>query len=279
MVADIKKQTKRNNLLIPHERRNLIEHDVAKDQLRDKSVIICPDTNVLIRMIKIEKYDKRNEGNANYLKQLEHCLFDIDKWFSQIKVCKKLFSMNEIGWVISQQVLEEISNSRDGFFNLENYRNNLKSAEKSSPPELQKIIHSAVKKFDKLIKEATEARRQIIDDLIFLQGTSDHVSAAWELVRDGDFPNDKKNSKTQDKQQMKDSVILCHLLDFHINIKKPLFFWTFDMFGRGQGEKPASQFFIKTRKDSISIIYDIRDALSKIKEIQKSKISLNLSGA
>lgn len=257
------------DMLIPPERRQLVNHNDAKVHLQDKFVLICPDTNVLKRMVALGKYHTAND-TSNYLKKLEHCLSNIEQWLSQMEACEKLFNMTEVGWIIPQQVLREVHNHLDKFPDLENYKNNFVNAEKSPHPPLQKAICSMIEKIDELIGKVIKIRACIVSDFIVLKEEPKHVSEAWKLVYDNKRPNARKD------QQMKDSVILCHLLDFHKIVGKPLFFWTFDSFNDIENRGLSS--FPGNLLDNIVVARDIREALSNI-EHKVKRISLKKLGS
>lgn len=256
-------------LLIPKEQRRLVNYDDAKDLLRDKFALICPDANVLRYMVALGKYHVANDS-SNHLKRLSHCLSNIEQWLSQIETCEKLININEVGWIIPEQILREVDKCRNKISNLKNYKNNLKNAEKSPHPELQKATCDMIEKFDKLIKKATEIRTHIVKNLLILEEKSKHVNSAWELLYNGHFPN-------IEAQQMKDSVILCHLLDFRTYMKKPLFFWTFDRFNSPENSKLFS-FPSNLSEYTIDVSHDIRHALPNIeKEVHANKKSFEES--
>ena len=79
-------------------------------------------------------------------------------------------------------------------------------------------------------------------------------------------------------QQMKDSVILCHLFDFGVRVKKPLFFWTYDKFDRHLGQRPFFLFPDNKRGYNINVFHDIGHTLPSIeKEVRSSKKLLETS--
>ena len=141
-------------------------------------------------------------------------------------------------------------------------------------------IFFKIRVFTGALKDTTKIRTRIVDNLAVLEEELRHVESAWQLVHKDAFPNNQKH-KSYKNQQMKDSVILCHLLDFHINIEKPLFFWTFDAFGYMPNEKPPSPFSNEMSPGyNIPIAYDINDILydaeHEIKADRKSKSVLGI---
>lgn len=277
-MGDARKQI--DDKLISPDRRWPRDYDYAKAKLRDKSVLICPDTNVLRRLVTFRKQDISNNDSFTHLKQLGYCLSNMHTWLLEIKTCKKLLNMNEVGWVIPHQIMREIGNYPNKFNELEDCRNSLKNAVKLLPRELQETASEVVKKIDELIKEAIKVRTHIVADLIILEEHLDHAGHAWQLVRDNEFPNEIEKIKGHDKQQMKDSIILCHLLDFHIKMGKPLIFWTFDTFGRPDEALAPSFFTRASSKYSIGIVYDVNKVLCGVEDkILTSKESKNMLGA
>ena len=146
-MIDARKQVR--DALIPLELRSPMSHDRVMDQLRDRSIIICPDANVLRRMMQIKKLD--NNDSFFHLKNFEYCLSNIDEWSLQIKACKKLLDMEEVGWVIPEQIVREINNYPAKLVELESCMNSLENTEESLHPKLQRIAFRMVKKIDKLI--------------------------------------------------------------------------------------------------------------------------------
>ena len=115
--------------------------------------------------------------------------------------------------------------------------------------------------FGKLKSDIDENRKEVITKGIVLkEKKTDYIYDAWELVHQNKFPNEKKN------QQMKDSIILSHLLRFaevflKIDIINNIYFVTFDRFSdsktRNFPEHSTSQGHSKAH-------IEIRNSISEI---------------
>lgn len=260
MVFDFKKQI--SDTLLQYKQMRSTDRDNAEAQFRDKSALICPDTNVLQHMVaratKKNFSDIPTDTPIYDFKQLEYWLSLIDKWSSQMGACKELLGMHEVGWIVPQQIHRERIDGPTEFDELKEIGNSLKDTKEPAHFELQSIIYNMIQKFDRLMEEITKNREGIEKNLTILEEKPEHIMKAWQLIYGGDFPNHRK-------QQMKDSVILSHLHDFQVSTEKPLFFWTFDKFDGSDG-LPFPY--------NIDIVRDISDVLPGIKKkIRDSKKS------
>ena len=186
------------------------------EKLKKYRIIICPDTSVLLHMVR------ESEGSAS-IKQL-------DEWLKQMNQCTSLFNTDDVGWVVPEQVTREFNKNSENVKNSKNGKNSEK--ERSPIPSLWKkliskenivsrkldMFHNGLR--DAVLELETLARqnqkRIIAKSLVLKEKNGDYrqgnfIHDAWYLVRGDEFPNQKE-------QQMKDSAILSHLLAFSIEM-------------------------------------------------------------
>lgn len=221
-----------------------VSHQDALEKLSSKSILICPDTCVLIRMIPDK--DPKLSGLA-YL----------DSSKAQMEKCNELLSRDEVGWIAPQQVSREFKDPKDDIAN--GLRDSLVSGDLGDDliGDMGYRLEESIKKVE---SQAKDNRERIIREAVVLDDKKEDVIwEAMDLVNRNEFPN-KPGS-----QQMKDSLILCHLHSF-VNFAFDndrgfsVYFWTFDKFGRKDTQKNRN-FPIASRADderSIGITRDIR---------------------
>ena len=223
-------------------------------------IIICPDACVLLQMVCT------SSGLSS--------IGQIDKWLKQMNQCKLLLSRDNIDWVIPEQVTRELDKNREHEFSVIKkfkddliFKDNFISKQKISNKKLNIInnrLSDAVSELEKLARQ--NQRRIIAGSLVLPEKNGDYrqgnfINEAWSFVHDDKFPNQKK-------QQMKDSVILSHLLtlsrenDGIVSSKFPIYFWTFDKFDNA----PNSRFPEEASREFIEIISDIEN-ISHLKTI------------
>ena len=218
-------------------------------------ITICPDACVLLQMV-------RTSSGLSSIRQL-------DKWLKQMNQCKALLNRDDIDWVIPEQVTREFKknkedenkkgkNKKGEFSSIRLFRKGLISTANISDKKLDIVnnrLSDAVLELETL---ARQNQKRIMDKSLVLSEKNedykqrDFIHDAWCLVYSDKFPN-------QEKQQMKDSVILSHLLalsrenDGIVSLKFPIYFWTFDKFD----DAPNSQFPEEASREFIKIISDI----------------------
>ena len=233
-------------------------------QLNRKSVIICPDTCVLLNFVKLEK---RSANNSSWIDRF-------DKWERQLTRCEALLSNKAVGWVIPEQIKREFEGNLDKKFQPFNGAeeevisgNDLNGSIATLNSELRGVL-------DGFKDRAKNCRNNIIKKAVLLkEEQNSFIHDAWSLVHSDEFPNKKGN------QQMKDSVILSHLCELyrfeeeisrnlndsqeqaetrnrlfqnHSGINSRIYFWTFDSFD-GQTNDESSRFFQKGTRNHIEI--------------------------
>ena len=212
-------------------------------------ITICPDACVLLQMVKA------SSGLSS--------IGQIDKWLRQMNQCKVLLSRDNVDWVIPEQVTRELDKNRKHEFSvIKKFKDDLTSKENIVNEKLDLAndeLSDAVSELEKLARQ--NQRRIIAGSLILPEKNGDYrqgnfINEAWSFVHDDKFPN-------QEKQQMKDSVILSHLLalsrenDGVVSSNFPIYFWTFDKFDNA----PNSRFPKEASREFIEIISDI-DSIS-----------------
>ncbi len=223
-------------------------------------ITICPDACVLLQMV-------RTSSGLSSIGQL-------DKWLRQMNQCKALLNRDDIDWVIPEQVKREFNKNKEdenkkgknkegAFSSIRLFGKGLISTANISDKKLDIVNKRLIKVFSELETLARQNHKQIMDkSLVLSEKNEDHkqkdfIHDAWCLVYSDKFPN-------QQKQQMKDSVILSHLLALSrenegiVSLKFPIYFWTFDKFDGSlvsQFPEDESSKFIKIISDIEGIGY------------------------
>ena len=222
-------------------------------------ITICPDACVLLQMVC-------TSSGLSSIGQL-------DKWLKQMNQCKLLLSRDNVDWVIPEQVKRELNKNKEdenkkgknkegAFSSIRLFQKGLISTANISDKKLDLVNNGLSDAVSELETLARQNHKQIMDKSTTLYEESgdyireDFIHHAWTLVQGDKFPNKKG------KQQMKDSVILSHLLAFSrendgiVSSKHPIYFWTFDKFDKSDNS-PASQFPEGRSSKFIKIISDI----------------------
>ena len=205
--------------------------DEVVHKFAGNNAIICADTCVLLQMVRVI-------NEENFIHQL-------DTWLSQMQDLKKILRNSKIGWVIPEQVNREFINNTQ--FSQQTKEQAIETLEKRLTGKshindrgLNNIHDGINKKINKLGELIGTNRQNILDkSLIMQEDKGDFVHHAWERVWGDKFPNQSKKN-----QQMKDSVILYHLLELKEKLKNTapqirVCFWTFDSF---DGHQPRDTF-------------------------------------
>ena len=213
-------------------------------------ITICPDACVLLQMVRM----------SSGLSSIGH----LDKWLKQMNQCKALLNRDDIDWVIPEQVTREFNKNKEDknkegeFSSIRLFGKGLISTANISDKKLDIVNKRLIKVFSEFETLARQNQKRIIAKSTVLSEKNedykqrDFIHDAWCLVYNDKFPN-------QEKQQMKDSVILSHLLalsrenDGIVSSKFPIYFWTFDKFDNA----PNSRFPEEASRDLIKIISDI----------------------
>ena len=193
----------------------------AIEKLKKYRIIICPDTSVLLHMVR------ESEGSAS----IKH----LDEWLKQMNQCTSLFNTDDVGWVVPEQVTREFNknsengkNSKNGksseneFSPIPSFWEKLISKENIVSEKLDMVnngLSDAVLELETLARQ--NQKRIIAKSLVLSEKNGDYkqgnfIHDAWHLVRGDEFPNQKE-------QQMKDSAILSHLLAFSIEMNSENF--------------------------------------------------------
>ena len=231
----------------------------AIKQLETKSMIICPDTCVLLNIVR---RSKENEVPI---------FDDLELWSKQLDRCEDLLSSDAVGWVMPEQIEREFKDNRknqfqafrsidQAFRSIERKLISNKELEVSSVSDLKVSLESALTALE---VRAKACLGNILQKAILLKEKEQipFIKEAWALVHGNRFPNKKGN------QQMKDSVILSHLYALcrfggSQNFgQKPaiianVYFWTFDNFDK-QIEDKIGLFPHGEAKEHIEITHDI----------------------
>ena len=195
------------------------------EQLSDESIIICPDTCILLHMVK----ESKKTEQIPPLKKLH-------LWEKEAYALEKLINNEKIVWVITQQIVREFEkNLEEG--HLDEVFCKFKETLVGDTQYLDEIgsdkrYNSFCDKIDEVGDLIKKNRKTIVDTVFVLEdGDREPIYAAWKQVCEYEFPNEKK-------QQMKDTVILQYLLKLKEKLDDQglstmVYFWTFDRLGNG----------------------------------------------
>ena len=193
---------------------------VNKHLKNENSIIVSPDTCVLLHMVRAGQENEK----VSTLRQLH-------LWEKEARNLKKRIEYEEIIWVIPRQILREFEENSDKRPTFCEFKKSLVGEnahpDETSSDEIYSRFCQKINEVGTLIKEN---RRAIIGAAAILEyDDKEPIYDAWEDVREYKFPN--KND-----QQMRDSVILQHLLKLQGKLHKQysqtrVRFWTFDSFG------------------------------------------------
>ncbi len=227
--------------------------EVIDEYLKNEgSIIASPDTCVLLHMV-------RKRGGDEKFPQLEH----LHLWEKEADFLKTLIESGNIIWVIPEQVVIEFAKNSETERRFCEFKrllvgNNLFLDERGTDERYSGFCQ----KIDEIGGLIKENRKAIIESAFVLKyDNREPIYSAWKNVREDEFPN------TRD-QQMKDSVILQHLLKFqekldNQNLRAKLYFWTFDNLGNGNQDRKFPE------KESPSYV----DIIAEIESIDRKPIS------
>lgn len=223
--------------------------------LASKGTIICADTNILLRMVDQEKE-----------KKIGSLLHQLDAWLEQMRNLNQLLQNSNVGWMIPEQVIREFDNvtqNQDRHSNFNEKFEDLKKNLTGEPPIGDKClssIHNGINEKIEELGDLIETNKECLHKniLVMKEDKDDFAHHAWKRVREYSFPNQKK-------QQMKDSVIFYHLLDFKAELEKVnsqarVCFWTFDSFdgySHSGTFPPKEELDVTLSKTHIEIFDDI----------------------
>ena len=206
-------------------------------QLSGKSFIICPDTCVLLHMVR-EKQDFAP-------------LDQIYDWASELSHIEKLLKSDYVGWVLPEQIKREFdANQEDVDKRLPILKSKIVKSQQIPDQELDQInqqINQKISQLEMLVKNNRQGIMQ--KSLVIEESGGSSVHDAWQFIYENQFPNGNDN------QQMKDSVILCHLWKLAGQFNGTVYFWTFDNFGMNSSNKRFPQ---KPSDAYVEIIHDIK---------------------
>ena len=212
----------------------------VREMLRGKILLVCPDTNVLLQMVK----------------RVEHTptIIQASNWVEQMKHCEELLGLGNVGWVAPYQVKKEyeeiIGRGRNGtegwikkgeqaWSTLTDFAGMHIGQERISDSGMRDLHDRMATGIDSLTRQAKQLQKEICEKIVIFREAPEPVQNAWMRVRESEFPN-------RDRQEMKDSVILDHLLlckerfreflhdgggSFGEGNACQLYFWTFDHLG------------------------------------------------
>lgn len=222
----------------------------AQHALRGKSALICPDTCVLLHMVRERK------SGAGGVSKLQH----LDFWITEMDACRKLLSKKDIGWVIPEQIIRECRKNASVSVDIPETDLIVKGPI-IMDDSIRKLNDYANTAIEYITRTATSNRNKILAKSITLvEEDSDIISGAWKLVYNEKFPNTAK------EQQMKDSAILIHLhhmVEFlrRKQIFAPVYFWTFDTFGKTS----VDGFKFRVHRSRTDMVYvEIREDISQL---------------
>ena len=201
--------------------------EVIDEYLKNEgSIIVSPDTCVLLHMV-------RKRGGDEKFPQLEH----LHLWEKEACALEKLIESGNIIWVIPEQVVIEFARNSETERRFCEFKRLLVGDKRYLDEKgSDERYNGFCQKIDEVGRLIKKNRKAIIKAAFVLKyDNREPIYSAWKNVREDEFPNEKG-------QQMKDSVILQHLLKFqekldNQNLRAKLYFWTFDNLGSNSSKK------------------------------------------